>query len=362
MTSKKVECSSDNRNSLNVEQQKNAWNSGSENERTDEKCFTQILSPLKLSSAVFGMFVVEKTGSRDNDNRSGNLQKLSKIFQSSILYNILICMIFVLNACRHAVAFWMKKGNEDITFRIISGFWLGMSTINVLLMIKSSHRKFGNFRCLIMNLEEKVLPLYEECHVTYPRAKLRARMKIVLVVIWTIISITAISMVIVYFVRITPVLESMRALFISPFEVSNGLIIVTFCSQILVSVAWGVPVAYCLVLCLALKYGFEAMNTRFKAILTNDGAVLTDEFSRFRRIHLELCKCVNLIDKDLTYVFANWYIINVPQSCFISYILLNREMDPISIGLLLFWLVTGIAIVLVTSSFAASLHVEVSYC
>ena len=342
-----------------IRRKKEAWNETRVDELPDNKCFSRILLPLKISAAVFGMFFMQRSNNGIQQSLSIRRRVLNT-FCSTILYNITLCVTFTLNVFRHILAFWVRNTKEDVAFRIISGCWLVMGAVNVVLMIKSSHYKFGHFNMLIKRLDEKISQLFQESDIVYPKEKLKKRVYTILIGTWILIGITSITMVIVYFVTITPVLESMRMLFISPFAASNIITMATFCVQILNSIAWGLPVAYSVIMCLTIKYAFKEMSNSFKVLVINNDYVLTDECSKYRHIHLELCKCVNILDKDFTYVFANWYIINIPQSCFISYILLNRNMDPISVGLLLFWLVTGITIVLITSGFAASLHEAVS--
>ena len=231
-----------------------------------------------------------------------------------------------------------------------------MGTVNVCLMIKSSHPRSGNVRRLIKVMDGKILNLFTEEGMMYLFEKLKRNVKIVLGVISLFIAVTVSTLAIVNFMTITPVLESMKMLFIAPLPRSLGIETMTFCLQILSSIAWGIPVPYCILMCLSLKFAFAELNLQISHFVKANTMNDMDGFNRYRYLHLQLCRCVEMLDNDLKYFFAIWFIINVPQTCFISFILLNRQLDSISIALLLFWLVTGLVLVFVMSGFAANLH------
>ena len=343
---------------------KSAWTRGSGSSE-DGSCnastsFNSVFLPVKLYAIVFGMWYAER---KDNSNsRCGSkCGKLYKIICSTAIYNAVICVSLTLNVIRHIIAFW-TSASEDPTFRIISSFWMVMGTVNVCLLIKTSHPKHGNMYTLMSLMDEKVLNLMREEGIKYPFHKLKRYVKLVLAVSWFLTGVTVITLAVVNFMTITPVLESMKMLFIAPLPYIRGIESIVFSLQVLNSIAWGIPVPYCILMSLALKFAFTELNSQISHTVRDTSKTTNDTncFKRYRHLHLQLCKCVETLDQDSKYFFANWYIINVPQTCFISFILLNRHLDSISITLLLFWLVTGLVLVFVLSGAAANLHETVS--
>ena len=340
---------------------KSAWGKESLDDGNCNKStnFAGAFLPVKLSAMVFGMWHAEWKDNTTLGSKCEIACKYCKVVTSTTAYNVIISMSLALNVIRHIIAFW-TSASEDPTFRIISGLWIIMGTINVCLLIKSSHPQYGNIRKLMNIMDEKILNLMTEEGILYPFQKLKTYVKIVLAVNWFLTAVTVISLAIVNFMTITPVLESMKMLFIAPIPYLPGIETIVFGLQILTSVAWGVPVPYCILMCLSLKFAFAELNSQISR--TVEGNTMNDKdcFKRYRYLHLQLCKCVEILDQDLKYFFANWYIINVPHTCFISFILVNRHLESISITLLLFWLVTGLVLVFVMSGVAATLYETVS--
>lgn len=345
-----------------LSKKKPAWEEESVDVANEDPCFAKLLASVKLTAAIFGMFFVQRNDRSRNKIVKLASERLKNMLQSTFLYNGVVCFLLTVNVIRHIIAFWIRNAQEDPTFRIISGLWLTMGTVNIFLMIKSTHPRFGNYKRLLLLLDEKIWKLFQEQGIVFPIQKIRKYVKKVLTVIWTLILITIISLAVVYFITVTPALKSMRMLFILPIPESAAVVVVSFSVQVLSSVAWGIPVPYCITMCLLLKHAFKQLNIHFVHIIRDEKTetVCSDKVAMYRSIHLKLCQCVAILDKDLHYFFANWYIINLPQTCFISFILLNRHLDSISIALLLFWLVTGLTLVVVTSGFAANLHEAVS--
>ena len=340
-----------------MDSHKDAWVENNAEEISKNLYFTKLLHPIEVSSAIFGMFICKKCNGGNNSGRDS----WHDLFKNTLIYTLLICMLLVVNCVRHLAAFWIVGSGDDLVFQILSSFWLVISTLNAILLVKSSHRRYGNYKTALQVLDTKILSQSEEIGIFYPIKKLRRMVKIVLIGVWIPISLTVVTLAIINFVTITPALEKMKELFIAPLESGLAAIILAFCVEILVSIAWGIPVPYCIIMCLVLKYAFRELTTHFSTFIKDIKSQSHEQLAKYRVLHLELCKCVNVVDKDLSCFFANWYIINIPQSCFISYILLNTDLDPISIAFLLYWLVTGLILVLVTSGFAASVHQEVSH-
>lgn len=79
----------------------------------------------------------------------------------------------------------------------------------------------------------------------------------------------------------------------------------------------------------------------------------------FRRIHLQLCSCVCVLDRTMGRLLMATYVTTIPLLCFMLYELISSSLEPFTIGIYCFWTGVNVLQTVRISISAARVHEEV---
>ncbi|KAK3610269.1 hypothetical protein CHS0354_022333, partial [Potamilus streckersoni] len=320
---------------------------------------SDIIKPITRCMTVFGIYYWrKKTGihnSADADASTGPSRCAP--LSSTIIYNIIVVLALCFGLFRLLVS--MIKGGastEILLFQMLSFSWEFLCAVNGLICLKSSTNRFGHLHVFYKHWQEKVTTDFRELKIQYNNKKLRRAFLITFTITWMVIALNIVVIGILIFAPLGEVSDAFGLLFTSPFPNSTPLIAVGFIFHFYKTCAWILPAPLVIISSLAIKYGFLALCDAMEREISLSKDRLTDRLRYFRKAHLNLCRCIEILDKDINILNANWYAVNVPLTCFVLYSLINFGQDIFSKAAFTFWLVTGLGYVAMTSFFAASLH------
>ncbi|KAL3867161.1 hypothetical protein ACJMK2_044383 [Sinanodonta woodiana] len=325
----------------------------------DPPSMSDIMKPITWSMIVCGIhFMRKKTEWQDPADaavytRNGTCAPLS----STIIYNIITVLVFFWGLFRLLASMIIGDvSTESLFLEILSSAWGLLGTINGVICLKSSTSRYGHLQVFFSHWEEKVTSDFRALKIQYNSKKLRRAFLITFTISWMVIAFNIVGTGILVFAPLGAVSDAFSLLFTSPFPTIIPIKCVTMIVHCYYSCAWILPAPLVVISSLAIKYGFLALCDAMEREIRLSDDKLTDKLRDFRKAHLNLCRCIEILDKDINILNANWYVINVPLACFILYILIHFGKGIFSMAVFTFWLVTSLGYVAVTSFFVARLH------
>ncbi|KAL3867160.1 hypothetical protein ACJMK2_044382 [Sinanodonta woodiana] len=320
---------------------------------------SDVIKPITRSMTLFGVYYWRKNNEihdpADPDvyTRPGTRAPIS----STIIYNIIVLLVLCFGVVRLLVSMVMGGASKEmLLFQMLSFSWEILCTVNGVICLKSSSNRYGHLHVFYKHWQEKVVSDFRELKIQYNNKKLKRAFLITFTIAWILIAFNMVVSGILLFAPLGEVSDMFGLLFTSPFPTNMPLKIAGFIFHCYYSCAWILPAPLVVISNLAIKYGFLALCDAMEREIRLSDDKLTDKLRDFRKAHLNLCRCIEILDKDINILNANWYAVNVPLTCFILYVLINFAEDIFSKAVFMFWLVTGLGYVAVTSFFAASLH------
>ncbi|KAL3867442.1 hypothetical protein ACJMK2_044644 [Sinanodonta woodiana] len=316
-----------------------------------------IMKPITRSMTVFGIYFWKKKRKihdhADGYSRAGTCA----LFSSTIIYNIIVVLVLCWGLLRLLVSMIIGGLSTGILiYHILSFSWDFLCAVNGVVCLKSSTNRFGHLHVFYQHWQEKVTKDFRELKIQYNTTKLRRGFFITFTISWMVIAFNVVGTGILLFAPLGEVSDTFGLLFTSPFPTTIPLKILSLIIHCYITCAWILPAPLVIISSLAIKYGFLALCDAMEREISLSNDKLTDRLQEFRKAHLNLCRCIDILDKDINILNANWYAVNVPLTCFILYALINFGDGILAKAMLTFWLVTTLGYVAMTSFFAANLH------
>ena len=341
-----------------------AWNDvedGRQGFMKEMKRLEYFVKRLQLSMAIFGIYLppsnIQSARDRPVEEKVGS--KPSKF----LLYSIVVLSLLWGSFVRFIVSFFLDTlTTAEIMLRLVSVCWQLQVCLNATVMVKTSYN--GNQLNMCRDNFSKVLPKISELGIETDLRKMNRNLLIGYILCWACILFNTITILTVFAIQIGIIQDILLPLFLSPFPVHTVTKVVAGILHLFNSVTWLLPILYFVTMTSILKYAFYTCELALQKELTesnSERSVFPESIEDIRFLHLDICKSVEILDRDFSYLLANLYATSIPLACLFTYALIKTQPDTFNIILCTFWGIAGVCCVIVASGFTASLHESVSF-
>ncbi|KAK3610268.1 hypothetical protein CHS0354_022331 [Potamilus streckersoni] len=327
----------------------------------DQPSICNIMKPIIWSMVVFGIYHRDKR-MEIRESTDGNTEETSTIactcasMYSTLIYNVIVTLLSCCGLLRISICLSIGGASTVVfIFEIVVLLWFFLCTVNGIIFLKFSHYRYGR-SCVFYKHWEEMVANFSELKIEYDTKKLRRVFMITFVSSWFLIGFNIVGGAILLFNPFGDGKEAMELALTSPFPATTSMKIAALIFHIYFTGVWILPAAYVLVINLAIKYGFLALCDAMEKEVRLSKDRLTDRLQDFRKVHMDLCRCIEILDKDFNILNASWYVVAICATCLILYTLINFGGDIFFNIIFTFWLLSGLGYAAVTSFFSASLH------
>ena len=319
---------------------------------------------LEWSMAIFGIFQLDNfyakkiSGKEEHGTKSRR-----KLFQYHTIYCVAVLTLFVVFFVRSVSIFFIgEDAGENFTFKIVVATWSFQITLNVAIMLKASHPRWGNQKLACQNWDTKVVALMD-CLEVYLNVNKLQKILTAIFVVGCASILLEICLIPTIIFHQTSFGDTISKLFIAPLPINHYTKVILCVLTVYQSVAWIVPVIHMVVTCIVVRSAFKVCKKALR--ITVDIGKETNTYPtclyRQRMLHLNITQCLELMDKDFQFMYANVFFTNIPIACFILYQILKTEIDALTLTALIFWLSSTIIFVTVATIAGAAVNNAVSF-
>ena len=281
-----------------------------------------------------------------------------------MVYSVFVVSALWGNFIKVIVSFVVEALSKDeIMIRFIGVLWQLQVCLNATIMVKASHPRFGNQIIACQDCFSKVLPNAYELGIHAETRLMRRNLMIISTFGWTVILFNVITIIVIFTLPPEIIKNNFVTLFTAPLPLTIPTKTLAAIIHVFNSVAWILPMLYFVSMTTVIKSAFCMCNKALQSEIAareSGNDMLPTKLADIRTLHLEICKTVELLDKDFRYILACLYMTSIPLSCFIVYNFIKTQHDLFDTILYVFWGIAGDCNVTITSLFAASLHCSVS--
>ena len=308
----------------------------------------QLLRPSLISMAVCGCYNFEV---RCLTSRKG---RLFQIFGR--LYRILI-FIICFGSVIKTLASFSNLSSFFMQMNMIRTGWYTQCLVVFLISLKSNLANKGGQRKAFNFWDEKIRQEMQEIGLEFPGEKIKKRQKVYLIIA---VAVSFVGFLGNILLTIDPFNGGFNIFYSAPFD--NAITFVVWENVIFVvnTLIWIFPIFYIITVSTFLTSTFEVFNTFLEKHIEQNCSVMTGQFQKIRKLHLDLCRVVSHFDQDFGCYLAAMMILSVGTSCFILYVILKSQADILELVLFVFWLCTLLSLLGAMSIFAAVVNEAVS--
>ena len=324
----------------------------------------QLLRVLGFSLAIFGMFHLDNLfGKKCAAKEAKERKPRSRKFQLHSIYCYVVVALFFAYFVRSILAFFVgKDAKENFAFRIVLATWSLQILMNVCVTLKASHPRWGYQGVACRNWDSKVLGFMESLDVGLHKKKIQKILKLILIIGWCTVALNLCLMPLLLFQNNSAFGDAMANVLMAPIPVNTYTKLATMLLSVFQTVAWIVPVMYLMAVCFVVSAAFKVCKAAVSTAI--DKGEETNTYPtclyRERMLHLNISRCLELIDKDFKYLYANMFFTNIPLACFILYQMLKTSMDPLNLAAFSIWLAVNVVFVAMATLAGASVNSAVS--
>ncbi|XP_052766802.1 uncharacterized protein LOC128207732 isoform X1 [Mya arenaria] len=314
----------------------------------DEKkksCLKQILRPILLAMAIAGCYnfsdliYIQKS---END-------KTSVKWVLSLMYRLVLLLVTLAATARYAcILFYLPSDYQYIA--ILCLVWALHLVTQLLLSFKTTSRKYGHYEKAFQHWESVIIPESRQLGLRCPVAQIRRQTITAVIIGMAIIILNVVSIGIQLEVSADPVF------YLFPLSETHWSKMFYIFLMLMSSLVWIVPQANAIILSKTLTTVFTVYNETFEKQITDNKNNLPENFPRMRQLHINICKLVEELDNDMGWFYATDMGFMIFLTVFTLYQIVKTTMDTFSLVMYFFWFLSGIAIVVFTTSFAAFTH------
>ena len=316
------------------------------------KRIEDILKPLLISMKLFGVYhdvhgvnSVGPMAMSQQQTRSRNTFSMAFV---SRCYSVSVLILVWANFVRFVVTF--KQNGGSLAFRIAMIVWIGIVAVVDLIMFVICERMchLRSFYRHWNEVHQDNRPLITECHVI----SLNRTVLIGTIAGWICQLMTMISALLLYLLADVGFAEMIAR----PFTIS---LTINILSVLVMFHACGVyifPVIFVIVLCCILRSSFNKVSSVVDRHIRTAENGVPSTLGQLRRLHLQLCREVAVLDRSVCLLVAVENIINMPLACFIAYQVVSINEDTIVLIVNLFWMTANIVIIVSVTLSCATVH------
>ncbi|XP_041353563.1 uncharacterized protein LOC121371614 [Gigantopelta aegis] len=311
-----------------------------------------ILKPLLLSMKLFGVYhdvydVSSVSPSIETTWRSNRKRKTLNTVLSRC-YSLAVLILVWANLIRFIITFQLNDAR--LAFRIALLVWTGFVAVGCLVMFVVCEM-MTHLRAFYKHWSE----LYQDAGCVTAECvgtRLNRTALIGTVAGWIFLCMIMVS---ILFLDFAADIEFVQ-LIIRPFHISTIVHILVLFLMFHTCGVYTFLVLFVIVLCYLVKSSFDKLSSVLEKNIKNSEIGIPSTLDQLRRIHLQLCRAVSILDRSVRLLVATEYIINIPLACFIVYQLVTANEDTIMVVVDLFWMTTNIMVIVSVTLSCARVH------
>ena len=309
----------------------------------------ELLRPILILLAISACYTYDDNYIKCKDQSMSVRKIVGTVYRGLCL---MICLLF----CGLGVA-TLTMTDEARSLHILKLLWHIQCLFVLIIFFKADSCKFGNFRQVIHFWDTKICPDMETLEIKFPADKVKVRQKIFI--------ITAVALIILN-VTASGLLGSslfpgsFKGFYTAPFEYTIPLSIIFMVLSLPVSCLWIVPVFYVMTVSVLLSTSLEAYNNFLESFLSRTLTAKTCKLHKLRQLHLNLCKAVSDLDRDLCYYYANLFVFSIGLACYNLYQIIKFPNSMLSLFMFVFWMIASLGFLAIMAIYAACVNEAVS--
>ena len=313
------------------------------------------LKPLIKSLQFFGLYIpknIYNADSMDDSKKRLGFGKLGLQFFKVYAYVWLIISTFWL--LRYIPSFWVGIDYKPgfTTIRIVQLSWMIQCYTNTIFILRASTSPdrlpafYQHFNTILTDGCSNCIKMKPNC------INVRTRVRVATSIAWIFFA-SNVTIITFYTNRGLNVTVS------DPFS-SDVSYYVFLCIGVWEVGAWIFPIVFNVGILNIVRFQFKSFAALLeKSMKENPNLVLTN-IRQMRLKHVQLCKCVTILEKDIKYVIASVYVTTLFIACFIVFqMVTTSELNTIEYVIYSGWLAQNIGLLLAISIAAALVNEEV---
>ena len=308
----------------------------------------QLLRPSLISMAVCGCYTFEVNYIM---SRKGRVYQLF-----GRVYRILIFMICLGGFIKTCASFTSLSA-FFMQMNVIKSGWYTQCVVVLLISLKSNLSNKGGQRKAFNFWDENIRLEIVELELEFPEEKIKKRQCISLVIASVVSVVCFVGNILI---TIDPFQGGFNVFISAPFDNSLTFVVLENIIVAVNTLIWIIPTFYIITISTFLSLTFEVLNTFLEKRIERKCSIMTGQFQKIRRLHLNLCRVVSHFDQDFGWYLASMMVISVGNSCFILYVILKSQAALLELVLFVFWLCTLLSLLGAMSIFAAVVNDAVS--
>ena len=308
----------------------------------------QLLRPSLISMAVCGCYTFEVSYKTSRKGRA--YQTFGRLYR---IFIFIICLGGFIKTCASFAslsAFFMQMN-------VIKCGWYTQCLVVFLISRKSNLSNKGGQRKAFNFWDEHIRLEIEELEFEFPEQKIKKRQCICLVIASVVSVVCFVGNILI---TIDPFKGGFNVFISAPFDNSLTFVVLENIIVAVNTLIWIIPTFYIITVSTFLSSTFEVLNTFLEKRIKRKCSIMTGQFQKIRRLHLDLCRVVSHFDQDFGWYLASMMVISVGNSCFILYVILKSQAALLELVLFVFWLCTLLSLLGAMSIFAAVVNDAVS--
>ncbi|KAL4238532.1 hypothetical protein ACF0H5_003239 [Mactra antiquata] len=261
---------------------KRAWRPELENSTPNLKV---LLKPILFSLSMAGCYNFCEIGHHCTERKA----RVSMIL--SILYRILVLIVILCYLAITVSELIHKKGEQTSMLSLIIT-WCFSLIVTHLLFLKATSSRYGHLKKSFSFWGENIVSQFEALQIEFPTLKLRRSIIVVVVIAWLITAVNVAASVIQF--QVTE-----PTLVLSPFGKSPSTISIYAILSAILSTVWTIPAAFVILVTKIIYETFSAYNDFVSKMCPKRDCKTADDCQRIRLLHLNICKLIQEMDKDI---------------------------------------------------------------
>ena len=313
------------------------------------------LKPLTNCLQLFGLYIPSNV-KHENATKTGvetdHSKKYIRFFRMYCYVWFAISTFWVL---RYLPAFWVGLDfkPDQTANRVIYVSWMTQCYINMIFILRASSSSdrlpafYKHFNSILTDRCSDMINFKSQC------LGVQKRIKIATIAAWFVMFVNMAFSLYLSF-------NGANDLIKDPFSSDISFYLFLILGQ-WYTASWIFPIVFFVSIMSIVCLQFTNFVDAFERFIQGDRICLFDNIRHLRIKHLQLCKCVSILEKDIKFVIGGVYITTLFLSCFIIYQMVTvsglQTLHYCTYGL---WLICNISLLLAISVAASLVNEQVT--
>ena len=315
------------------------------------------LKPMTIPMQFFGIYIPTNT-THNEPCKTGYGTAHSKVYTHAQLFKFYASVWFIISTfwiLRYIPAFWVGFDFQpgSTTTRIVQFSWMLQSYMNTVVLLRASASSeslpafYDHINKLITDRCSDNINMKPQC------LRVQTRIYVGTVIAWLSWGVGVSGFL---YLSLNGLNDSLK----HPFSSDTSFYILLIISLWEIA-AWLFPVIFRTLLLNILLLEFTTFKNALVNINKEDSSLLLKNIRSIRNKHLQLCKCVSILEQDLKYVIGGTYVTGLFLTCFLVYnMITDSTLIPIAYAIYGVYVVMAMCMLLSISIASSLVNEEVS--